>query len=124
MGYSHYFELHKAPSKEQKEEFLSGVRKIIAASGVNIVNGMGDELTVPYIDQDGISLNGCEDDAHETLMIDFNDLSWSFCKTNMKPYDKVVVAILILAETILDFEWSSDGCDDDFIDGKELLNQI
>lgn len=37
-------------------------------------------------------------------------LDFGFCKTARKPYDRYVVAcLLILADEIEDFNWSSDG---------------
>ncbi len=80
-------------------------------------------------DNENLIFNGIGADSHETFgfsrqkddlpatWVDFN-----FCKTAMKPYDKVVVAILKLAEHCFEgFSWSSDGDDNDHKEGTILL---
>jgi hypothetical protein len=78
-------------------------------------NGTGK----PQLDNKKIALNGEEksdvgDLAHETFWLDKNapkDKAWSFCKTERKPYDAVVVSILAMAKKVAPkaISISSDG---------------
>jgi hypothetical protein len=54
---------------------------------------------------------------------------WSFCKTEHRPYDALVVAALITLENIckddpVGFSWSSDGDERDHQQGRELAGSI
>jgi len=83
---------------------------------------------LPEITKDCICLNGDESKGEdfETMHIAPNGVG-EYCKTAMKPYDEVVVAILIAGKSlgILD-DWGSDGekADGDFDAGIKLLSII
>ena len=84
-----------------------------------------------------IWFNGKDDDAHETFVLEqiYKDLygsennsgKWfAFCKTAHKPYDKYVVATLVLAKLYFekDFDISSDGEISEWQEGVNVLNKI
>ena len=125
MGYTHYFTLSKNTTKEQIKKMIAFTNTAIKLFGDDqIVNGMGDEGTKPEVTEDIISLNGKEDNSHETFQLSFNSGEWGFCKTARKPYDMVVVACLIFAEqNNVIKEWSSDGDDEDHEYGKALFEK-
>ncbi len=81
-------------------------------------NGTGK----PLFRNDEVWFNGDEknDLDHETFCIEPDKLDWDFCKTARKPYDLLVVACLIAAHEILDYEVSSDGGFEDWKEGIEL----
>ncbi len=98
MGYTHYF-----PGLRATVDVLADAGKIISASAVTICGPNGQGLPVMN-ETTGIRLNGFEaaGESYETFHLrgtdpsrypDMND----FCKTENKPYDQVVTAILIAA---------------------------
>lgn len=98
MGYTHYF-----PGLTATPEVIADALKIIEASGVTICGPKGQGL--PILDEvKGIRLNGFRlaGEACDTFHLrgrkepHYPDM-WTFCKTEQKPYDEVVTAILIAA---------------------------
>lgn len=118
MGYTHYWRSLK-PTKELAEI----TKEIIRISGVKICNE--DGTGKPIVEEDYIGLNGTEenDQCHESFYISNKVDDFNFCKTARKPYDKVVVAILVGA---IDLEVpgcesiTSDGDVNDWKDGIKL----
>ncbi len=128
MGYTHYFKTKSDLDKTKWDsEFLPAAKKIVAYAknvlGIPIVGGGGDEGTLPRFEEECIYLNGLEGDGHETMTIQRPANEFYFCKTALKPYDAVCVALALLADELFDeFSWSSDGDGDDDYDyeGREL----
>ncbi len=101
MGYTNYH--------YQKESFTDEEWEYIQHHKKKIMEHFHDiEIEEDTSDDGIISLNGVEENAHETFIIskDKRELhSWeneedgafSFCKTNRKPYDKIVWNILLKA---------------------------
>lgn len=112
-GYTHYWEMKEPFTPEEWAKFMVAARKIILnakKAGFVIRGPMGTGN--PEVKADHIALNG---DAaagldYETLWID-NAKDSSFCKTEKRPYDVVVVAILAAGRDInpLKFLVKSDG---------------
>lgn len=129
MGYTHYY---KIPSKMDEVRFKALVKdvKVILKSAkklkIELANGHGEEGTEPTASSNLIILNGVEDDCHETLYIAREDdeskgngLVFNFCKTARKPYDTIVVAILVaLKKHFPESEISSDGGMEEFTNGS------
>ena len=126
MGYTHYFTLSKNTTESQKEKMVRFTNKAIELFGIELIaNSMGNEGTKPEVTEEVISLNGLEDNSHETFILKFNSGKWQFCKTAMKPYDTLVVACLIFArKNNVISEWSSDGEGKDNQAGKELFEKV
>lgn len=126
MGYTHYWKLSTKPHPEHWASLCDATRKIVSHAirhGVP-VQFESDQERAPQIDDDAIRFNGVGEDGHETFMVCNSPSAFDFCKTARKPYDDVVVAVLMAAETLLPgFEWSSDGDDepDAFVEGEALL---
>jgi hypothetical protein len=98
MGYTHYF-----PGLTATPEVIDDARKIIESSGVTICGPKGQGL--PILDEEeGIRLNGFRmaGEASDTFHLrgrkepHYPEM-WTFCKTDQRPYDEVVTAILIAA---------------------------
>lgn len=128
MGYTHYF-----PDLTATPDVIADARKIIAASGVTICGPKGQGL--PILDEvEGIRLNGFRvaGEACETFHLrgtkepHYPDM-WTFCKTEQKPYDEVVTAILIAAAVrTLDSTTGivrSDGRWDNWAAGVDLFEK-
>jgi hypothetical protein len=121
MGYTHYWNGNITPT--EFNQLLPIAKAIIKESDVPVQYGR-DHTSPPRLSNDTIRLNGVGEDGHETFMI-VADEQREFCKTAEKPYDEIVVAILIAASEIAkDFEWRSDGNASDHKRGKQLIASI
>lgn len=98
LGYTHYF-----PGLQATADLIADARKIIAASDVTICGPKGQGLPV-MTGTEGIRLNGSKaaGESYETFHVkgtnepDVPGLG-DACKTDGRPYDEVVTAILIAA---------------------------
>lgn len=121
MGYTHYWE----GMAEATPELLGQINAVIEKSGVKIAGGFGEGE--PEVNEGRVWINGSVelDEDYETFLLDFYDASWTFCKTAYRPYDAVVVAILILtADANPGFSWSSDGNAADHAAGQALADAV
>lgn len=113
---------------------MADVKKLVKNSPVPLAGG--DGTGKPVLKANLISLNGVDEDSHETLYIDrvFGDsyrqkdekgFLFNFCKTATKPYDVVVTAILACFKN--HFGWSvrlsSDGEKSDWQAGIDLCKK-
>ena len=117
-GYTHYWK-GKFTDDEWKE-IINGTKQIIKKAEAKKIKIMGPDGTgKPVISSTEISFNGDEENGkdYETFELLKNGKS-AFCKTNEKPYDKVVVSVLALAKEIhTDFDVRSDG-------GKKAIKRV
>lgn len=112
MGYTHYWKNNAIESSDWKR-IVEGVKKI-ANSSVALVE---IEFGADYI-----KLNGVEGEDYEDFFLSAKPTGFEFCKTARRPYDEIVVAILMMVENIVPgFSWSSDGDPEDHQDGLNLL---
>lgn len=136
MGYTHYWTKPKEELKSmQRFVDLSvdakNICEVAKAHGINIRNGYGEDEMV--FAEKHFAINGDakafsedgRDLAHEGFVwsIEQND---SFCKTNYKPYDCVVTAILIRAKAIYGDSVSvySDGSWENWEQGCKLYEEV
>lgn len=147
MGYTHYT---RRPVKNAGSAYFYGKLALDAkklcdyanANGIRIRNGEG--LGEPEFTEFSFSINGdaeaFSDDgrdlAHETFYWagipthpnhrEGEPEFFSFCKTNYKPYDAVITAILIRAKHIYGscVSISSDGNWQDWQAGRELYERV
>jgi len=80
----------------------------------------------PLVDDGYIIFNGIGDNGHETMVLQRQGFGFQFCKTARKPYDRVVTALLILANFHSPYTWviTSDGEPDDWQEGLELARTV
>lgn len=153
MGYTHYFTQNRNFTRKQWETVSTDLRAILTYAqhecGIALANGMGDGGTSPEITDDMIMFNGVGDDSHETLHIrrtikktpDYageQNLGSDFTKTERKPYDAVVTAVLCYLTTATRredpsthapimgteaFSATSDGDGSDFLVGLDLARK-
>ena len=98
MGYSHYWK--DVDAEVVKETIVLCTPMIEAACNIGIIgNAQGVRESTPYISEDelapAIVFNGCVPYDHETFVL--TPCDFGFCKTNQKPYDNIVVAVLTIA---------------------------
>lgn len=113
MGYTHYYGFKKDSIKKLDENVLAVLR--------DIAKRYKDILEVEELDENGFSINGIGDDAHETFYVDFGErpewksdldgIAFEFCKTARKPYDLPVCEMLLVLKAYYkkEFSLSSDG---------------
>jgi hypothetical protein len=129
MGYTHYYKIPSRMDEIRFHALVTDVKVILKSAkklGIKLANGHGEEGTTPTTSSNLIIFNGVEDDSHETLYIareddevKGNELVFNFCKTARKPYDTIVVAVLValkkhFPESII----SSDGGMEEFTNGS------
>lgn len=120
MGYTHYW-TNQQFSSDEIDEVLKLASAVIDATDIPVGDGMGEGE--PEIDRAGICLNGADDNDCEPFHVDFTSDRMDFCKTANRPYDTVVVAILMaIKQVVPSFDWSSDGEVEDHAAGKALLD--
>tara|TARA_R100001163_G_scaffold27225_1_gene22094 strand:- start:454 stop:834 length:381 start_codon:yes stop_codon:yes gene_type:complete len=101
MGYTNYHYQKESFTDDEWEYIQHHKKKII--QHFNYI-----EIEEDTSDDGIISLNGVEENAHETFKLskerrglhsweNEEDGAFSFCKTNRKPYDKIVWNILLKA---------------------------
>lgn len=123
MGYTHYWK-SAGFNAEQWAELSEGARAIIWAAGsagIALANEWDGPVNRPLVEGDCIRFNGTGKDGHETFYLAVAPVEFGFCKTAFKPYDAVVVAILMLASECGPLTWTSDGEEEDWAAGRKLL---
>jgi hypothetical protein len=146
MGYTHYwaFEPTAAGWGEGFARTATDAARIIAAAGIPLVADPDEPTRPPEVTAEVIWLDGIGEDGHETFALTCDpagDLTewhaqeaaeqgywWDYCKTNWKPYDLVVCAVLIRAHQHLPdaFVFDSDGHWDDpsWRDAQNLIARV
>lgn len=130
MGYTHQWEMSADP--RLANEFLKFIGDVAAIVRQAIAQGIQLTIEGEIVDPDRweweslmhqnrrIFLNGVGEEEHEDFLLEFNGKD--FCKTRQKPYDRVVVAILIALYNRFgnDIEIDSDGNLEDWELGRKL----
>lgn len=135
MGYTHYFPQNRPFSDMEWSQITKAFRKLADSDECKdliqpeINCGWTDFFTHESIKGEAIAFNGVEDDACETFVLEKSPESldeFIFCKTNRRPYDKMVTAMLIVcagyAEGALSI--SSDGTAEEWEEGVELVTRV
>lgn len=124
MGYTHYFETLSTPSQDVWNKVVEEAKEVSLASSA-LIQFESDMEAIPLMDSRIIRFNGVGDEGYETFLVEREGSGWSFCKTARKPYDEIVVAILIIAKHHLveNFRWTSDGEGGDFNNAVSLLKK-
>jgi hypothetical protein len=94
-------------------------------SGIALADASGEKLGAWEVSNETVRLNGYGADSHETFEVsrDSSIYGIHFCKTNEKPYDVVVTALLIaLTDAYGDSaDVKSDGYPEEWAKGLELF---
>lgn len=137
MGYTHYFSQNKQPTDEQWQALKEKVTRVydvmrtIPAERFRVCDGSGEipiRQALDLFTEQGQSIcfNGAAklEQDHETFYLTQKcNKNFEFCKTARKPYDFLVVAVLILADYYCPncYNISSDGSKDDWHPVSEWL---
>lgn len=126
MGYTHYWRQARPFSPVEWGDYMAAARTIIRrarAQGIKVAGPHGTGR--PQVTEAAVSLNGCEPEDYETFLIPSGwDGSRNFCKTGRRPYDAVVVALLIVGARMGVLEWSSDGAGEEHDAGTRLARDL
>jgi len=128
MGYTHYFEQLKVPTYIEWNNITTDFRKLIASAFITKplpIQRESDDPVAVLINDEVIAFNGIGDDGHETMCLQCNSIGFNFCKTNFKPYDAVVTALLIIVNHHAPDCYSirSDGDQFEWQNGMDLVNE-
>lgn len=127
MGYTHYLQNVKNIDDQKWDKLKQAIILIYQHSIKNnivLVNGYGEENTLPIIDDNYISFNGLEDNSHESCYIERKKTGFNFCKTARKDYDLYVVCFYRIMEKLELCDFSSDGNKQETKKGFLLANRI
>ena len=123
-GYTHYWKWLEPPPKEALEKCIAEMAKVVAAERGTLAGSSGKGQ--PTIEKYSIEFNGVGEMAHEPFT--FPDrIGFNFCKTQWKPYDRVVTACLLIARDHFSrdvLQISSDGEWGAWDSGARLYNQV
>lgn len=147
MGYTHYWNHTKPFTEPEWQTVKDAFKAIVEVADLRRIDLSIDNSTPMSAHQrinaawvmkgdrgEDIYINGAESGAHETFVIhkeavekeswqDEDSAGFDFCKTNQKPYDAIITAMLIWLESTYPnhFSVSSDGEKDDWMDGMDVL---
>jgi len=117
MGYTRYYRVVGKIDSEKFKDYSQDCKMICEEITENWGNGIAglDGEGQPQFEDEGISFNGVGDLSHESFSLSPQTSGFEFTKTNRKPYDRHVLACLILAKEYFgnNIEVSSDGDNDD-----------
>jgi hypothetical protein len=116
MGYTHYWESY---AKRIPAEAVIIIRQILdKAYAAGVIQYEHDDPKPPVVTVTEVRFNGVGEGGHETFYFDVNDdyrasngRPFAFCKTARKPYDDVVMRVLIVLRYYIrdEIQVSSDG---------------
>lgn len=109
MGYTHYFELQKA-EKKIPEKALKIIEPILEeAYKTGLIQQEYDKPEPPICTEKEILFNGVGENGHETFYFTPDNTKFNFCKTARKPYDAVVMKVLLVLKCFFDIDLGTDG---------------
>ena len=130
MGYTHYWTTKKPIifSKEEWDNLKETARIIFKeckAMNIKLCYDENNKSSSPRANNIEIVFNGFKNLSHETFILTPIIDGFNFCKTERKPYDIAVTALLIYIQNSKhpDIKVSSDGDNNDWIAGLNLLHK-
>jgi hypothetical protein len=115
MGYTHYWS-YDGPTRELSARTLAHLEPLLAAAYRDgLIQREYNDDRPPLVTPHSIRFNGVGEDGHGIFVFRARSMdAYGFCKTGGKPYDRVVMRVLLLlAYHLSGFELSSDGSFDE-----------
>jgi hypothetical protein len=114
MGYTHYFENKQDCPPEDWAKIADAFKRLQATAIINndplLIQEESDSASAPGVDGTGIWFNGIESDGCETFHLTRKGSGrFNCCKTRQRPYDRVVIAVLCLANFFAPGVWDIDS---------------
>lgn len=124
MGHTHYFNRSSGTSKKIWDVIISDCKKAYAASGLTLYKDFNCPLA-PLFGSRAIRFNGLGIEGHETFYIPKSGIVSDFCKTALKPYDLMVMMVLLIyRHHDKSFSFSSDGYwNEEWLPARELFQK-
>lgn len=132
MGYTHYWYRPKEIDADTYAAIMQDAAKVLQLcqeQGIQLGDAQG--VGSPEITANTLRFNGLAECGHsaedtcggncsyESFWFDRKDDEFSFCKTELKPYDIAVTATLIVIKHYLPIvRVTSDGGDEEWADGR------
>lgn len=117
MGYTRYYRVEGKLDPEKFKNYSKDCKVVCDYITKNFGHGIAgwDGDGDPRFEDEGISFNGIGELSHESFGLGIKSSGFNFTKTARKPYDRHVLACLILAKEYFgdNIKVSSDGDNDD-----------
>ena len=97
MGYTHYWTIKRPITRKAWSAIMADTRKLLASTVTPLAAEFDRPDEMPDVNPQEIRFNGIGNAGHETFLISPHAAPFEFCKTNGKPYDTMVAAVLIVA---------------------------
>ena len=116
MGYTHYWENRTQVIPSQALTIIKEITDRAYHDG--LIQYEGNVAQPPLVNECQVRFNGVGDEGCETFLFDTNDdyrtsegRPFACCKTRERPYDQIVMQVLIVLKHFLnnEFKISSDG---------------
>ncbi len=122
MGYTHYWKTKQDANSETFAALADDAAALADAFGRDALSSEDG----PEFMSERIWFNGAEPDDYETFVLVPRATHFTFCKTQFKPYDRLVCAVLIAAKHHLGdgIVVSSDGDWDEWAPGRDLYAAV
>ncbi len=131
-GYTHYYTWKQTPDEASIKACVADMNRLIEARKSILVSPYRRDLTAGSLklSPTNVDFNGIGRKAHEPFVFPYvlpDHDSFNFCKTQLKPYDEVVTACLIVARDHFSpavLEIDSDGEWPDWSRGARLYTSV
>jgi len=127
MGYTRYYEIFQKIEKSEFEKFSKDCKDVcdeVTRKFGHGISGFDGEGEAQFTSNE-ICFNGVGNYSCETFGIGVNSIGFNFTKTNRNPYDRHVLACLLLAKIYFGdkIKINSDGDNDD-LDIESLVDEF
>lgn len=123
MGHTNYLTQNRHAAAAEWDRIIGGwevIRLTCERRGIALGDAWGEGE--PVADEHRIAFNGSGETGYESCVLTRRNSSWTFCKTDRRPYDLAVVALYAVAHKVAPkaYTWDSDGDRIETAAGREL----
>ncbi|SPQ97653.1 Uncharacterized protein PBTT_05547 [Plasmodiophora brassicae] len=137
MDSTHYFPARRPVTADEWARIVGAAERIVKMSPVPLAGSTGERGTSPVVSETMVAFNGVGDDAGHAFVLaapdaerdllpalDPTQAAFHVCRTEERPYDTVVKAVLAAVEHIAPgaFAIMSDHAERHWHDGLELAS--
>ena len=132
MGYTHYYEQKRNFTNKEWNRVLQAFNVILDHFKETNFKETKIVLQVDQADETCIIFNGIGHNAHETFVMNKDNVGFNFCKTARKDYDVVVCLLLLVAHCYVVkegakpvFSVGSDGeWEEEWAEARDLYHEL
>lgn len=127
MGYTRYWRAERDMTTQEWARLMRCVEPIQRLAGVDLAGPLG--IGRPVVTHGRIAFNGAAEtgEDYETFELNRRDGGRGFCKTEHRPYDRVVAAVLTAADRIAPgalSDVSADGGPEDWTEAEAICDYL